>query len=74
MQPETCKEFGWEPRINFKDLVRIMVDADMEAIGLTPKGAGCLILGQKFGDWALMGRVSFEFTGSRGRNCAWRLR
>jgi GDPmannose 4,6-dehydratase len=45
------KELGWEPRINFKDLVRIMVDADMEAIGLTPEGAGRLVLERKFGDW-----------------------
>jgi len=45
------KELGWEPRINFKDLVRIMVDADMEAIGLVPRGAGDLVLRQRFGDW-----------------------
>jgi hypothetical protein len=28
-----------------------MVDADMEAIGLAPKGAGHLILEKKFGEW-----------------------
>jgi len=31
---------GWEPRVTFKELVRIMVDADMEAAGLTPPGEG----------------------------------
>jgi GDPmannose 4,6-dehydratase len=45
------KELQWEPRINFQELVRIMVDADSEAIGLTTKGAGRRILEQKFGAW-----------------------
>ncbi len=35
---------GWEPRIRFAELVRIMVDADMEAEGLTPIGQGKQIL------------------------------
>ncbi len=61
------KEFGWEPRINFKDLVRIMVDADMEAIGLTPKGAGRLVLEQKFGDWhQWVGSVSNSLAATAG--------
>jgi GDPmannose 4,6-dehydratase len=42
---------NWEPRVNFKELVRIMVDADMEAIGLTTAGDGRRILEEKFGDW-----------------------
>jgi GDPmannose 4,6-dehydratase len=45
------RELGWEPKIKFKELVRIMVDADVEAIGVTPKGDGRLILKEKFGDW-----------------------
>ena len=45
------RELGWEPQINFKELVRIMVDADMEAIGLVPKGAGRRILEEKFEEW-----------------------
>jgi GDPmannose 4,6-dehydratase len=45
------QELGWEPRIKFKDLVRIMVDADVEAIGLTPIGDGRRILETNFGDW-----------------------
>jgi GDPmannose 4,6-dehydratase len=45
------KELGWEPRIDFKDLVQIMVDADMEAIGLAPRGAGDRVLRQRFGNW-----------------------
>jgi len=45
------KQLGWEPKIKFKELVRIMVDGDLEALGVAPKGAGCRILGDKFGKW-----------------------
>lgn len=45
------RELGWEPQINFRELVRIMVDADLEAIGITPKGEGRRILEEKFGSW-----------------------
>lgn len=38
------KNIGWEPKVRFKDLVRIMVDADMEAAGLEPPGEGKAIL------------------------------
>jgi GDPmannose 4,6-dehydratase len=38
------KELGWEPRVRFKELVRIMVDADMEALGLKSPGKGKKIL------------------------------
>jgi GDPmannose 4,6-dehydratase len=44
-------ELGWEPQIKFTELVRIMVDADLEAAGLTPKGEGRNILQHKFGSW-----------------------
>ena len=39
----------WRPRVGFKELVRIMVDADMEAAGLKPIGDGGRILDKKFG-------------------------
>ena len=45
------KELEWEPKIRFKDLVRIMVDADLEVVGMKPKGAGHRILEEKFGKW-----------------------
>ncbi len=41
------KELGWNPRITFHDLVRIMVDADMEAVGLKPIGEGRELLSGK---------------------------
>lgn len=37
-------KLGWEPKVSFKELVRIMVDADMEAVGLKPPGEGKVIL------------------------------
>jgi GDPmannose 4,6-dehydratase len=42
---------GWESRISFRDLVAIMVDADVEAAGLTPRGQGKAILEEKIGHW-----------------------
>ena len=42
------KVLGWEPKIRFKDLVKIMVDADMRKIGLKPIGEGDKILSRKF--------------------------
>ena len=34
------KELGWNPKVRFKELVRIMVDADIRALGLEPLGDG----------------------------------
>jgi len=45
------KELGWEPRVFFKDLVRIMVDADMELVGLKSPGEGAKILEKYHGEW-----------------------
>lgn len=45
------QQLQWEPRITFKELVRIMVDADMEEVGLTPIGEGNAILQAKFSNW-----------------------
>ena len=42
------KKLNWHPRVTFKDLVKIMVDADMRSIGLNPIGKGDEILRQKF--------------------------
>ncbi len=41
----------WQPKVTFKELVRIMVDADMEAIGLQPIGEGRKVLDAKFDGW-----------------------
>ena len=39
---------GWKPRIRFKDLIKIMIDADMRKIGLSPIGEGDAILQKNF--------------------------
>jgi GDPmannose 4,6-dehydratase len=44
-------QIGWEPKITFKQLARIMVDADMESMGIDPIGEGLLILEENFSDW-----------------------
>lgn len=44
------RKIGWEPKIKFKELVKIMVDADMRRVGLEPIGEGDHILGRKFPD------------------------
>jgi len=41
------KLLGWEPRVVFKELVKIMVDADMELAGLIPPGEGEKVLRDK---------------------------
>ncbi|HLC01760.1 MAG TPA: GDP-mannose 4,6-dehydratase [Anaerolineales bacterium] len=45
------KELGWQPKITYKPLARIMVDADMQAAGLTPIGEGLRILDSNFDKW-----------------------
>lgn len=45
------RELGWKPKIKFHELVRIMVDADMELIGLEPPGEGRKIIEKNFSNW-----------------------
>jgi len=42
------KILNWEPKIKFKELVRIMVDADLRALEIQPPGEGDRILREKF--------------------------
>ena len=42
---------GWTSRVSFSELVRIMVDADLEQVGLEAPGEGRRILQNKFGSW-----------------------
>lgn len=44
-------ELDWEPRVLFKDLVKIMVDADLELLGLESPGKGKDILIRHHGEW-----------------------
>ena len=43
------EQLGWEPKITFLDLVKIMVDTDVEAVGLTPLGQGRNAMANKLG-------------------------
>ena len=45
------KELGWEPKVKFHELVRIMVDADLEFLGEKCSGEGKKILEEKFNGW-----------------------
>ena len=45
------EKLGWEPQVKFKELVAIMVDADVEAAGLKARGAGKKILEAKLSHW-----------------------
>jgi GDPmannose 4,6-dehydratase len=41
---EARRRLGWEPKVTFADLVKIMVDADLEIAGLPPIGEGLACL------------------------------
>jgi len=45
------KELKWAPKVKFHELVRIMVDADLELMGLPCPGEGKKIIEQYFGEW-----------------------
>jgi GDPmannose 4,6-dehydratase len=45
------KELNWEPKIKFHELVKIMVDADLELMGLESPGEGRKIVEEKFTGW-----------------------
>lgn len=45
------QELDWEPRVFFRDLVRIMVDADLEHSGQESPGEGRKLLEKHHGKW-----------------------
>lgn len=50
--PSKAKEIlKWQPKVTFQELVKIMVDADMELIGINSPGEGNKILSVKDIDW-----------------------
>lgn len=48
---KASERLGWEPKVTFQDLVRIMIDADLELEGLSPKGDVKKILEEKGIKW-----------------------
>lgn len=57
---KACHELGWAPKVSFKQLVQIMVDVDMEAVGLTPPGEGKAFLKKHRLDTPLKPSVAVE--------------
>ncbi|NTW08562.1 MAG: GDP-mannose 4,6-dehydratase, partial [Anaerolineaceae bacterium] len=45
------KLLDWKPKVKFHELVRIMVDADLELAGLEAIGEGRKILQERFTGW-----------------------
>ncbi len=45
------KLLDWKPKVKFHELVRIMVDADLELAGLEAIGEGRKILEERFTGW-----------------------
>ncbi|MBM4169842.1 MAG: GDP-mannose 4,6-dehydratase [Ignavibacteria bacterium] len=45
------KKLGWSPTVSFEELVKIMVDYDLQGVGLTPPGGGMSVLKKKNLDW-----------------------
>lgn len=45
------KSLGWQPKVKFSELVRIMLDADLELLGLSSPGEGKKIIQEKFNGW-----------------------
>lgn len=48
---KAIRTLHWQPRVCFRDLVRIMVDADLECLGLASPGEGRRILENFHGPW-----------------------
>ena len=46
-------ELKWKPKVMFEELVKIMVDADMESAGINPPGEGEQILKDKQILWTI---------------------
>ena len=54
LQAEPSKaraELGWSPKVGFYELIRIMVDAELESLGLTTPGEGEEFLKNSFDGW-----------------------
>jgi len=54
------RELEWNPRITFRNVVRIMVDCDVEALGLDSPGEGQKVLHEQGIDWTRNQQVSLQ--------------
>ena len=46
-------KLNWSPKIRFEEIVKIMVDADLESLDLPAIGEGRKIIEDNFGEWHL---------------------
>ena len=67
------RELDWSPSITFHDLLKVMVDADMTAVGLDPPGEGERILKENglhwIGGYDLSSLKDSRLDHSRAKNC-----
>ena len=57
-EPAKAREtLGWSPKVGFGELVRILVDADLEAIGLPTPGEGRAVVDKRFSGWHGWGKT-----------------
>ncbi len=42
---------GWSPKVRFHELTRIMMDAELEAMGMKPVGEGVEVVRERFDGW-----------------------
>jgi GDPmannose 4,6-dehydratase len=72
--PSKAREvLGWTPKVGFHELVKVMVDADLEAVGVTPVGEGEEFIRQNFEGWhvwdtARAGMATSSPTSTIGRD------
>jgi GDPmannose 4,6-dehydratase len=45
------RQLGWEPKIKFEELVKIMLDYDLLSVGLTPPGEGIKLANNAWLRW-----------------------
>jgi GDPmannose 4,6-dehydratase len=45
------RQLGWEPKIKFEELVKIMIDYDLLSVGLTPPGEGIKLANNAWLRW-----------------------
>ncbi len=48
---KAINKLGWKPKVNFDELVQVMLDFDMQMNGLTPPGKGTQAVNKKGFDW-----------------------
>jgi GDPmannose 4,6-dehydratase len=63
------KRLGWEPRVTFAELVKIMVDADFRSVGLEAPGEGDRTLKSKGLEWfnaVYLGKAEDEAMANSG--------